>query len=267
MERGYAKLWAQLWLNRRLGVIRRLHSLNGVTGSSAPAVLVVQLSRVELDEARGAAIAEIPLPVVIVNAKDAPAARVFTLFHELTHIALRLSGLCDIEEDFSRRPEEQRVEVFCNAAAASALVPSRDLLAIDVVRDHGKRTEWSDPEIDRICRHFAVSRFVVLRRLLTLGRTTQAFYRERHVIWSAEAARIAALQEDRDVIIPPYRKALSATGKEFARLVLRAYREDHITLSDVSEYMRLKIKHIPELERRHLVDLLPRHKRDFGWLG
>lgn len=213
-------------------------------------ILVGQFSGIDRDEARGASIAEYPLPVAIVNSKDAPAARIFTLFHELAHIALRKSGLCDIDENLVRPPSEQAVEVFCNRIAAATLVPAADFLSDPVVEKHNRDVmTWGDSEIDSLARRFAVSRFVVLRRLLSFNRTSQDFYSAKHVEWSAEAAMIAATQLEKDTIVPPYRKALAATGKQFARLILRAYYGDHLTLSDVSEHLRLKVKHIPNLER------------------
>jgi Zn-dependent peptidase ImmA (M78 family) len=213
-------------------------------------ILVVQFSRVDVREMRGASVVEFPLPVIALNSKDSVAGRVFTLFHELAHISLGEASLCDIDEDHARPPQEQAVEVFCNTVAGAVLVPREAILGHRLVQAHHERlVEWSDEEIDALRRHFAVSRFVVLRRLVSLGRASDAYYARRHRAWAEELAQRETARADRDVYVPPPRKALSATGKEFARLVLRAYHEDHITLSDVSEYLRLKVRHLPELER------------------
>jgi Zn-dependent peptidase ImmA (M78 family) len=68
-------------------------SFNGWRGAIEDSrALVLQMTYVELDEARGFSIAELPLPVVVVNVKDAPAGRVFTLLHEFAHLALRPSA-------------------------------------------------------------------------------------------------------------------------------------------------------------------------------
>ena len=39
-------------------------------------------------------------------------------------------------------------------------------------------------------------------------------------------------------------------GKPFARLVLDAYHADSITGSDVSEYLGVRLKHVPQIEKR-----------------
>ena len=63
----------------------------------ASGVLVFVLSgahhQVDLEEMRGFAIAEDPLPVIVVNGKDRTPGRVFTLLHELTHVALGQSAI------------------------------------------------------------------------------------------------------------------------------------------------------------------------------
>ena len=88
-------------------------------------VLVFQTGDVELSEARGFAIYEKQLPVVVANAKDSPRGRVFTLLHELAHILLRQSPLCDLHEDRSFSTDD--VEVFCNEVAGTILVPASAL--------------------------------------------------------------------------------------------------------------------------------------------
>jgi Zn-dependent peptidase ImmA (M78 family)/DNA-binding XRE family transcriptional regulator len=216
----------------------------------AAGVLVFQFSKLDVTQMRGVSLADLPLPVIITNAKDSPSARVFTLFHELAHLALRSSGLCDLDQGDTRPPEEQRTEVFCNAIAAAALVPKRALLSLPYVRARpGVTIEWTDDEIDQIRREFGVSRFVVLRRLVATDRASQHYYGKRHDVWGDEFAALQQKDTGKPVIVPPFRSSLASNGKQFARLVLRAYYDDRITLSDVSEYLRLKVRHVPAIER------------------
>ena len=62
---------------------------------------------------RGFSIAARLLPAIVLNIKDSPYARVFTLIHELAHVILQEEGVCELYEDLGC------VEVFCNAVAAS----------------------------------------------------------------------------------------------------------------------------------------------------
>jgi Zn-dependent peptidase ImmA (M78 family)/DNA-binding XRE family transcriptional regulator len=211
-------------------------------------VLVFQMSRVDLEEARGFSLAEELLPVIAVNTKDPPNARAFTMRHELCHVALRRSGICEPDEEDRLLPsEERRVEVFCNLVAGAALVPMRDLLADVVVRAHAG-AGWSDEELQRLARRFSASRFVVLRRLLTAGRTTAAFYREKYGEWVA-AARARSAKKETEGGPPPDRAAVAERGQTFVRLVLQSYYQDRITLSDVSEYLGVRLKHLSKIEQ------------------
>jgi len=216
----------------------------------AKGVLVFQFSKLDVDQMRGVSLSLSPLPVVITNAKDSASGRIFTLFHELAHLALRTSGLCDLDHGNARPPEEQRVEVFCNAVAAAALVPKRALLGLPLVQSRGEGTiEWTDDELDILRREFGVSKFVLLRRLVSVNRATQHYYGRRHEVWGDEFAAAKQRETGKPVIVPPFRSSLAANGRQFARLVLRAYYDDRITLNDVSEYLRLKVRHVPAIER------------------
>ncbi len=213
----------------------------------AAGVLVFQMSRVDLEEVRGFSLAEEPVPVIAVNTKDLPNARVFTMLHELCHVALRASGFCEPDEERLLPSEERRIEVFCNRVAGAALVPMRALLDQDTVRAHAGPV-WSDEELHTLARRFSASRFVVLRRLLTARRTTVAFYNAKHEEWVA-AARAQAASRETQGGPPPDRAAVAERGQTFVRLVLQSYYQDRITLSDVSEYLGVRLKHLPKIEQ------------------
>ena len=96
-------------------------------------VLVFQITRVDLEEASGFALAEDMLPALAVNRKDFWSRRGFSLLHEFVHVMLRVSGASDLDVDAARPPEDARVEVFCNQVAAAALMPRAEFLAEAVI--------------------------------------------------------------------------------------------------------------------------------------
>ena len=139
-------------------------------------ILVFQVTGVRPAEMLGFSLSERPLPVIGVNRKLHLNSRTFTLLHEFTHILLERSGICDIDESGQRPPDEQRPEIFCNAVAAAVLVPRDALLAHSVVRIFPARPrDWSENELSTLGREFGVSNEVILRRLLTAGRSSPAF--------------------------------------------------------------------------------------------
>src|SRR5262249_31661019 len=97
---------------------------------------------VPLSEMRGFAIAKPQLPVVVVNGKDySQGGKAFTLLHELTHIILGESAISNgATEELTRTPEEQKIERFCDAVAAAALMPTRLIQSFpQVARTSGAR--------------------------------------------------------------------------------------------------------------------------------
>ena len=207
-------------------------------------VLVFQTTSVPIEELRGFSIVEHPLPAIVVNNKDPVVARVFTLFHELCHVMLHEGGLCDLDVDADRPPEEQRVEVFCNMVAGAALVPAEKLLSEPAVREGARTGEWADRELRALADRYGVSREVVLRRLLIHNRVTEHFYRSKRTQWREEYAA----RERPEGFAPPHRIAISSAGPLFVRLVLDNFYRENITASDVAEFLGIRLKHLDSIE-------------------
>lgn len=205
----------------------------------AAGVLVFQVMGIQLSEMLGFSLAERPLPIIGINRKLAPNGRTFTLLHEFVHVLLRQSSLCDIEDDFIRPPQEQRTEVFCNAVAAAALVPRHALLSDPLVRPHQQPRDWSDDELNAIARNFGVSVHVILRRLLTIGRATQAFYAARAGLWRVYEPA-PTKEEDEEFRRNMPREVVSDLGRPFVSLVLESYLSSNLSLSDTSRYLGLR---------------------------
>ena len=77
-----------------------------------------------MEEFRGFALTDQYAPLIFVNGKDAKAAQMFTLAHELAHIWLGESGLSGFERLI---PGSTQVEEWCNRAASEFLLPSSEL--------------------------------------------------------------------------------------------------------------------------------------------
>ncbi len=217
-------------------------------------VLVFQATQFTTEDASGFAIAEDRLPVVVVNRKDPPTRRSFSLLHELAHLLLRVSGVSDLDTDAARPPEDQAVEVYCNKVAAATLMPQRWLLEDDRVAVQGTRsTTWTDSEIADLARSFGVSREALLRRLLTFERTTEAFYRSKRSQYLADylAKQQREKEKTKDKGIPRNmpQETVSNLGRPLVRMILGNYYQDRMTLSEVVGYLGIKTKHFAKLEQ------------------
>ena len=214
-------------------------------------VLVFQISGIPSSEVRSFALAETVLPVIAVNRGETPNARIFSLLHEFCHLMLRQSSICDFEEDGYRADLDERTEEFCNGVAAETLVPRQYLVNEPILLRASRGVmEWPEEDILALANIYCVSREVIIRRLLTLGRTSEAFYRQKRAEYLVEYLTFKKNQKEKqkDFGENVGRKCASILGN-FARLVIQSYYRDRITLSDVSGYLGIKLRHLPELER------------------
>lgn len=128
---------------------------SGVVGNNTHRPLSVQ-------EFRGFAVSDVYAPLVFINGKDAKAAQIFTLAHELAHLWIGESGVSNQAMD-ATGVRTKRVETLCNKIAAELLVPRAEMA------DLWQRKRETGENIHALCRYFRVSALVALYRALDLG--------------------------------------------------------------------------------------------------
>lgn len=208
-------------------------------------ILVFQASKINLEEMRAFSISDSPLPVIVLNVKDTVTGRIFSMLHEFIHILLKKGGLCDLNEEKGLRPpEEQSIEVFCNRVAGTILIPKEHLTNENIVLKKKEYVDWEDAEINQLANRYKVSREVVLRRLLIIGNIKNDFYQKKREEYKKEFG----LKKRQEGYVPQYIKVISSSGHHFVRLVLNGYYKEKITSSDVSDFLGIRLKHMPEIE-------------------
>lgn len=120
-------------------------------------------------ECRGFVLIDDYVPFLFVNNKDAKAAQMFTLAHELVHIWLGFSAGFDMNKIM---PADDPIELLCDKAAAEFLVPEKLF-----------RQSWeTEQNFKALAKIFRVSPIVIGRRALDLGLVSQGqffqFYRK-----------------------------------------------------------------------------------------
>ena len=214
----------------------------------ARGAFVFQTGDVSLDEMRGFSLNERRLPVIVLNAKDAPRGRVFTLMHELVHLLLSQGSVCDpLRVGRNAQTPDERVEIYCNRVAGALLVPHDALLDHPLVGSTRGIREWEDPILQRLADQFAVSREVILRRLLILGRTSDTFYEHKREEYLAQYRALEAQAREREGFAPLFRVVVRDHGRSYSRLVLEAFEQDRITGADVSDYLGIRLKHLDDI--------------------
>ena len=184
-----------------------------------------------VQEFRGFAIFDALAPVIFINQADAPAARLFTLIHELAHIWIGKSGVSDASPDTHRKEE-----VFCNAVAAEFLVPEKEFLSYWQRGD-----DWRD-NLPVLEAHFRVSTWVIARRALTLGKISREDYRDY-----VEALQRQYRNRDKNTGGPTYYRTQKGQISEmFSRPLVSEALSGRVLLRDAGNLLSMKPNRIPE---------------------
>lgn len=231
-------------------------------------ILVFQSSRFSIEEARGVSLAYTWLPFILLNGKDTPAGKISTLLHELFHLMKGDGGLCDYSADIDeerlcddapqhsqndlRRPGRDLVvgerrgheERLCDRFAAALLMPSEHVEAEQVEKIAATSNAYDT--IHWLVKTFKVSELVATIRLCELGFATQADVNEARLRMEA-----ATKGRHRRGGGPTYAATrLRDIGNRYASAVVDAYKLNRISLTEVSEFLGVKLRHLPDIEAR-----------------
>ncbi len=208
-------------------------------------VLVFQFSKVDLQEVRGVTLPLFPMPVIGVNSKEiSPAARSFTLVHELVHLALAFANEERVARDECRPDSDwQKVERFAEEVASALLVPHK-MLEESLRQMSVRRDAWDVESVRQLARRFRVTPLAMATRLRTAGQLTWRGHDRWKQAWDAY---VAQLPPRRSGFATPAEKTLSQAGRPFAQLVLEALDGNRITAVEACRYLDLRWDHIEKL--------------------
>lgn len=211
----------------------------------AAGVLVFQFPKVPLEQTRGVSLLDFPLPAVGINSKEtAPGARIYSLIHELVHVALALGN----EETVAlREPRSDsqwlEVERFAEEAASEAIIPQSALENL-LRRMSVSRDGWDVAEVRGLAAKFRVTPLAMATRLRSAGAMSWEGYRRWRAEWNEYCS---TLKPRKGGIASPVDQTLGRAGRPFVQLVLEALDANRITAVDASRYLNLRFDHIEKL--------------------
>ncbi len=208
----------------------------------AKGIMVLQIESISIKEIRGLSLNYDILPIIAVNKSDSDRAKVFTLFHEMAHLIRRTSNLCLI--DFNEREDDE--EKICNSLAADILIPENE---IDSVLN-GKNLE-DDKEITGLSDRYAVSKFVIIKRLYDLNRINFELYRNKYEKYLNNFNEIKERKksEGKNIVVTQDKKLISSSGKLYPKIILDAYYEGKISFGEVCNTLNINSRYIENVER------------------
>lgn len=177
-------------------------------------------------------------PCILINAKDVPGRRNFTILHEFAHLLYRHEPcVCDIAEEIGAGAtvDERQANLF----AVEFLLPAQQ-----VKDDFARRGLSSTPlvqDVGKMAGKWAASVEAMFYRLEELGLVKRDY--GRTVLASYEPQVVGKKSP-----LPAWKRRL---GEVYVSDAIRAYREGHISLGKLAHCLGLPIrKALEEAERQ-----------------
>ena len=185
------------------------------------------------------------LPVIYLNNSTTKTRQIFSLLHELAHLLLSINGLSKFDTDYiARLPEsEKQLEIFCNAIAAEILIPGRDF-TIQAERFPVNIEAAPETLLSDLAGRYGVSREVILRRFLDLGRVSKIFYEDKAKRWAAQKQPAGGGNW--------YLNQGAYLSDRFAKEVVSRHFRGQISLEQASDFLGIKPKSYAGFEERIL---------------
>ena len=211
-------------------------------------IFVFRQGGIDLTECRGFLASDDIAPFIYLNSKDAKAAQMFTLVHELAHLWINQSGVSNLEQFIDYSSEIYAVESFCNEVASEVLLSRtkfeiewKRLAHLGVVED----------KIENLSRIFKVSEEAVARRLLNEKYISQSRYvnlREQYQKRWRELEQTEKNHSSTKKGGPSYYKVqVVHNGYAFTRTVIAAFYGGNILGREASALLGVKLNHFSKL--------------------
>jgi Zn-dependent peptidase ImmA (M78 family)/transcriptional regulator with XRE-family HTH domain len=185
-------------------------------------VLVMQNGEVPSEVMRGFAATHKLVPVIVVNSKDDPRARAFTVIHELGHLLRERAG----------RAPVPTTEEWCNAFSSAVLMPEREFAADFVALSESDLLVT----IDRLAQVYGVTPDAAAVRAARVGLAHQG---EVDHVRNRIAERYRGAKKSTGGEY--YRNQIARLGPTFTQLVFAALDAQVLTYPEASGYLGVKV--------------------------
>lgn len=197
--------------------------------------LIFQATRIPLSVFRGLSIHHDHLPVILLNGADSHAGKVFTIFHEIAHLANKTSGLCDLDRHVNE-------EAVANAFAANFLMPSGQVGAF--VEGCGENGLELARKMGKVFKVSLLAAGVRLRTLRFINDDElEALREESDVAWSEHQAA----QKANPGGPPAWRLRYRDLGRAYIGAVAKAVEDDRADWLDASYLLNARIPMVEQM--------------------
>lgn len=192
--------------------------MNGFVGST----------NLEVSEFRGFILYDKYAPFVFINGNDFVTGKIFTIIHEIVHVLVGKSASFDFA---NLEPADNITEDFCDKVTAEFLVPKQLILTA---------YERMGNDYNSIAHTFKVSRIVILRRLLDLGKISKTDFNAAYI--SFKISPTEQYQKNKDSKGNYYNSAPYKISREFFKLVYTSVKTNKTLYRDAFKLTGLSPK-------------------------
>lgn len=193
----------------------------------------VSYHKIEPEDLRGLFISNKYCPYIVINRRDALAAQIFSLIHELAHLFRKEDSLSNSIDFRSIGNPGSSEEVFCNRVAAEFLLPEEELA----------ENFYSESDIEQLSITYKVSSLAVFYRLKELRKLNMdsVDILERKLLQeSKQALELKLLEDKKKPSGGNYVNAMKdSNGGLLNRYVLRLYSDNDIGHVEARNILRV----------------------------
>jgi len=196
--------------------------------------------RLTVNEMRGLFINNDLAPFIVLNRKDAVAAQIFTLMHEVAHLFRATEGISAVDFRTLDKRYAKNVnaeEVFCNATAAAILIPASYIVD----------ESYYEQDVRSLAAHFNVSNLFVFYRLKSLGKIPQRKVGELEQLFvgeTAEAVKQKELKKKKGSGGSHVNNMRDSNGGLFNRVVQSFYIQNQISYTEASNVLKFSAEQV-----------------------
>ncbi len=187
-------------------------------------ILVMQFP---FEDIRGLSLIDKNPYIIVLNSRDDPTSRIFTLFHEYAHILL---GINELDED-SNYSSSDKIEKWCNNFASYFLISD------DRIKQYVDKFDNIDKIATSISNRYKLSYSMIFYRLYKL-KYIQSYETEYDKFIKRKEQIKNTTSSGGNYIV----NIKTEYGNKFINIVNENYEKGEITLNEALTYLGIKIK-------------------------
>ncbi|WP_337860926.1 ImmA/IrrE family metallo-endopeptidase [Ferroplasma sp.] len=172
---------------------------------------------------------------IVLNSKEDPTARLFTLFHEYAHILIRKNESDIVNSDYAYFSSSDNIETWCNNFA------SYFLMSDSLIIDSWEKYENIEKVVNYLSNKYKLSYSMIFYRLYKLNYITD--YKDAYNKFIENKKK----ENNKKAKVNYYTKVRSGYGNKYINLVNDNYLKNEITLSDALMFLNIKISGYDQL--------------------